>query len=60
LQADNSKLPELKRIIAGFGEKLVMEPTLDQALIKLFGEGPAVSQPEQPEENPQRKHLLRV
>jgi hypothetical protein len=52
LQADNSKLPELKRIIAGFGEKLVMEPTLDQALIKLFGEGPAVSQPEQPEENP--------
>ncbi len=52
LQADNSKLPELKRIIAGFGEKLVMEPTLDQALIKLFGEGPAVSQPEQPEDNP--------
>ena len=40
LQADNSKLPELKRIIAGFGEKLVMEPTLDEALLKLFGEGP--------------------
>lgn len=39
LQADNSKLPELKRIIAGFGEKLVMEPTLDEALLKLFGEG---------------------
>lgn len=41
LQADNSKLPELKRVIAGFGEKLVMEPTLDQAIIKLFGEAPA-------------------
>jgi len=39
LQADNSKLPELKRVIASFGNKVVMEPSLDQALIKLFGEG---------------------
>lgn len=45
LQADNSKLPELKRIIAGFGETLVMEPTLDQALLKLFGEVPATTEP---------------
>ncbi|NLB53003.1 MAG: UPF0182 family protein [Syntrophomonadaceae bacterium] len=49
LQADNSKLPELKRIIAGFGEKLVMEPTLDQALIKLFGEAPGITEPETPD-----------
>jgi len=39
LQADNGKIPELKRVIAGFGKKIVMEPSLDQALIKLFGEG---------------------
>lgn len=39
LQADNGKIPELKRVIAGFGNKIVMEPSLDQALIKLFGEG---------------------
>ena len=39
LQADNGKIPELKRVIAGFDKKIVMEPTLDQALIKLFGEG---------------------
>ena len=57
LQADNSKLPELKRIIAGFGEKLVMEPTLDEALLKLFGEGtrpPEAAKPDvdTPEETP--------
>ncbi len=39
LQADSSKLPELKRVIAGFGNKTVMEPTLDEALIALFGKG---------------------
>jgi hypothetical protein len=37
LQADSSKLPELKRVIAGFGNKTVMEPSLDEALISLFG-----------------------
>lgn len=50
LQADNSKLPELKRVIAGFGEKLVMEPTLDQALLKLFGEGTAPTAPTEPDD----------
>jgi len=38
LQADNSKLPELKRVIAGFGNKIVMESSLDKALTSLFGE----------------------
>ena len=38
LQAENSRLPELKRIIAGFGDKVVMEPSLDRALKRLFGE----------------------
>jgi uncharacterized membrane protein (UPF0182 family) len=37
LQADSSKLPELKRVIAGFGNKTVMEPTLADALTSLFG-----------------------
>lgn len=49
LQADNGRLPELKRVIAGFGNKIVMEPSLDQALIRLFGEGsPAVSTEDTP------------
>ncbi len=39
LQADNSKLPELKRVIVAYGNTTVMEPTLDIALEKIFGEG---------------------
>lgn len=39
LQASNSKLPELKRVIAGFGNRVVMEPTLEEALTQLFGKG---------------------
>lgn len=39
LQAENSKLPELKQVIAGFGNKIVMEASLDKALTSLFGEG---------------------
>jgi len=38
LQADSSKLPELKRVIAGFGNKVVMEPSLEESIIALFGE----------------------
>lgn len=38
LQADNSKLPELKRVVVCFGNSIVMEPSLDQALLRLFGE----------------------
>jgi uncharacterized membrane protein (UPF0182 family) len=39
LQAESSKMPELKRVIAAFGNEVVMEATLDEALIKLFGHG---------------------
>lgn len=37
LQAEQSELPELVRVIAGFDESVVMEPTLGEALISLFG-----------------------
>ncbi|MEQ8200875.1 MAG: UPF0182 family protein [Syntrophomonadaceae bacterium] len=39
LQAQTSVMPELKRIIAAYGNKVVMEESLDKALIALFGEG---------------------
>ncbi len=39
LQADNSKLPELKRVIVAYENTTVMETSLDQALLKVFGEG---------------------
>jgi len=41
LQAENGRIPELKRVIAGFGNKIVMEPSLEDALLKLFGDQPA-------------------
>lgn len=56
LQADQSELPELVRVIAGFGETVVMEPTLEEALISLFGARdripvapPDEERPEQPQ-----------
>ncbi|MGI5912607.1 MAG: UPF0182 family protein, partial [Syntrophomonadaceae bacterium] len=38
LQAEKSRIPELKRVIAAFGNKIVMESTLEESLLKLFGE----------------------
>lgn len=38
LQAETSELPELKRVVVGLGDKVVMEPTLQEALASLLGE----------------------
>lgn len=38
LQAESSKMPELKRVIAAFNNEVVMETSLDEALIKIFGQ----------------------
>ena len=37
LQAEQSRLPELRRVIVVHGERVVMEPTLDRALEAIFG-----------------------
>lgn len=37
LQAEASKMPELKRIIAAYGNTVVMEDSLENALTKIFG-----------------------
>lgn len=37
LQAEQSELPELARVIVGFQETVVMEPTLEEALLSIFG-----------------------
>lgn len=39
LQAEASQMPELKRIIAAYGNKVVMEESLDKALTSIFGTG---------------------
>ncbi len=37
LQSQNSQMPELKRIIAAYGNRVVMEENLDKALVAIFG-----------------------
>ena len=37
LQAEQSELPELVRVIVAFQDVVVMEPTLEQALLSAFG-----------------------
>jgi len=54
LQAENSKLPELKRIVAAFGDKVVMEPSLDRALKRLFGENEQINTVEPDTKAPER------
>jgi hypothetical protein len=44
LTAEGTNFPQLKRVIAVAGDKVVMEPTLDEALGALFGTQPAAAQ----------------
>jgi len=37
LRAENSELPELKRVIVAYGSQVVMEETLEGALARIFG-----------------------
>ena len=39
LQAEQSQIPELRRVILVYGDRVVMEETLDQGLAKLFAPG---------------------
>ena len=40
LKAEGTNFPQLKRVIVATGDKVVMEPTLDEALSSLFGTSP--------------------
>jgi hypothetical protein len=39
LRAETGKIPELKRVIVAYENKIAMEETLDRALGRIFGEG---------------------
>ena len=39
LNASNTAIPEVKRIIVAYGDRIAYEPTLKEALISLFGSG---------------------
>ena len=41
LEATNSSIPEVKRVIVVFGDEIAYEPTLADALNEMFGEGSA-------------------
>jgi uncharacterized membrane protein (UPF0182 family) len=41
LRAEQGQLPELKRVIAAYGDRVVMQETLPEALAALFGAAPA-------------------
>jgi uncharacterized membrane protein (UPF0182 family) len=45
LRAEQGQLPELKRVIAAYGDRVVMEETLTQALSALFANEGAPAQP---------------
>jgi uncharacterized membrane protein (UPF0182 family) len=45
LKAEGTNFPQLKRVIVATGDKVVMEPTLDEALGSLFGTAPGQSGP---------------
>ena len=38
LRAENGRIPELRRVIVAYQNNIVMEPTLDQAMARLFGQ----------------------
>ena len=42
LEASNTAIPEVKRVIVAYGDKIAYEPTLAEALDNLFGEGSGV------------------
>jgi uncharacterized membrane protein (UPF0182 family) len=45
LKAEGTNFPQLKRVIVATGDKVVMEPTLDEALSSLLGTAPQQSAP---------------
>lgn len=48
LLAERSQLPELKRVVVATGNRVVMEPTFEEALLRLFGPEAAVVAPSPP------------
>ena len=39
LEATNSSIPEVKRVIVAYGDQIAYKPTLGEALVELFGDG---------------------
>ena len=48
LQAESGKIPELRRVIVATDNRIVMEPTLEASINRLFGDGSSPEQPKAP------------
>ena len=46
-----SNFPEMKMVVVSFGDKIVMEPTLDMAIERIFGISTQPEKPASPQEN---------
>lgn len=44
LQAEQGQIPELKRVVIAYGDKVVMDETMEGALSRIFGAGLSVSE----------------
>lgn len=53
LEATNPAIPQLKRVIVGFGDRVVMRQTLEEALQALFGAAPEPQPGPEPEPQPE-------
>ena len=47
LKAEAGKIPELKRVIVAYGNKIAMEETLEQGLSKIFGDERTGAEPQE-------------
>ncbi len=45
LEATNSSIPEVKRVIVAYGDRIAYEPTLAEAIESLFGEKAGIEKP---------------
>lgn len=60
LESTQSPLPELKRVIVATGSRIVMQPTLEEALNNLFGGGTAPAQAPSPPPAPTPSQSLTI
>jgi uncharacterized membrane protein (UPF0182 family) len=52
LQATQIKIPQIKRVVVVYGQQVVMEPTLDQAILRMFAGAPSALEPTTPTTTP--------
>ncbi|HEX21626.1 MAG TPA: UPF0182 family protein, partial [Actinobacteria bacterium] len=61
LQSEQSDLPELKRVIVAYNNKIIMEPTLAEALAKIFtgiSQPPSGKNPAKGQKPPSQNNLI--